>query len=290
MRISGESGTGEELVARAIHEWSPRRDGPFVAASCGAFPEGLIESELFGHEPGAFTGARARHIGRFEKANGGTLLLDEVSEIPPKAQLDLLRVLQEQKFERVGGEETIEVNVRVLAATNRDLEQCVREGKFREDLYYRLVVIQIHIPPLRERRDDIGPLAYHFLRRFAERSGKPIEGFTPEALDALTRFDWPGNVRQLENVLERAVVLAQHKLVDLGDLPDAIRKPAATALPQIDNLNELERATIQRVLNETGWNMRQAARRLGISRTTLYSKLRRHALELPEGRRKTAPR
>jgi len=283
--ISGESGTGKELIARAIHDQSPRRDGPFVATSCGAFPEGLIESELFGHEAGAFTGARSRHIGRFEKAHGGTLFLDEISEIPLKAQLDLLRVLQEHKFERVGGEQTIEVDVRIVAATNRDLEECVRAGKFRHDLYYRLVVIQIHIPPLRDRPDDIAPLAYHFLRRFAQRAGKPIEGFTPQALEALTEYKWPGNVRELENVVERAVVLTQHRLIDVADLPNSVRARRVEAVPQIDNLAAVEKATITRVLNETGWNLRESARRLGISRTTLYSKLRKHRIEPPEGRR-----
>ncbi len=277
--ITGESGTGKELVARAIHEQSPRRGGPFVAASCGAFPETLLESELFGYEDGAFTGSRGRKIGRFERAQNGTILLDEISEIAPKAQVDFLRVLQEHKFERIGGEATIDLNVRVLAATNKDLEDCVQRGTFRQDLYHRLNVINIHIPPLRDRPDDMAPLAYHFLRRFAEWTGKEVEEFTPAALDTLTQYSWPGNVRQLENVIERAVVLARMKSIDVRDLPQTLLSHASTAIPQTDNLAALEHATLARVLGETGWNLVQAAKRLGISRTTLYSKIRKHGIK-----------
>jgi DNA-binding NtrC family response regulator len=277
--IIGESGTGKELVARAIHQHSPRRGGPFVAASCGAFPETLLESELFGHEDGAFTGARGRRIGRFERAQGGTIFLDEISEIAPKAQVDLLRVLQEHTLERIGGQETISLDVRVVAATNKNLEECVQRRTFREDLYYRLNVIPIRIPPLRHRPDDIAPLAYHFLKWFGERMGKQVEAFSPAAINALTRFSWPGNVRQLENVVERAVVLARLKTIDVGDLPSDIVNLSA-ARSQVDDLAVLERETIVRVLTETGHNMVQAAKRLGISRTTLYSKLRKHGLKM----------
>jgi two-component system response regulator HydG len=280
--ITGESGTGKELVARAIHDQSPRRNGPFIAASCGAFPETLLESELFGHEDGAFTGSRGRKIGRFERAQRGTIFLDEISEISPKAQVDLLRVLQEHKFERIGGEQTIELDVRVLAATNKDLEECVRRGTFRQDLFHRLNVIPIHIPPLRERPDDIAPLAYHFLKRFAERTGKQVEEFSTAALDALTQFGWPGNVRQLENAVERAVVLARLKAIDVRDLPDSIANHTGGGATPIDNLAALERATITRVLAETGWNLVQAAKRLRVSRTTLYSKIRKHKLKSKE--------
>ena len=276
--ITGESGTGKELIARSIHESSPRRNGPFVDASCGAFSESLLESELFGHEAGAFTGARDRRIGRFEKAHGGTIFLDEISEISPKAQVDLLRVLQEHKFERVGGHDTVEVNVRVLAATNKDLENCITEHRFREDLYYRLNVIPVVIPPLRDRSDDIAPLAYHFLKRFSDRFGKQVEAFSPAALHALQNYGWPGNVRQLENAIERAVVLARLKTIDLRDLTDSIVHRDRGTMTATENLAALEKSTIVRVLGETSWNLNQAAKRLGISRTTLYSKIRKHNL------------
>jgi DNA-binding NtrC family response regulator len=279
--ITGESGTGKELLARAIHDQSPRRNGPFVAASCGALPETLLESELFGHEDGAFTGARGRKIGRFERAQGGTIFLDEISEISPKAQVDLLRVLQEFRFERIGSEETIDLNVRVLAATNKDLADCVRRNTFRSDLYHRLNVIPIHIPPLRERPDDIAPLAYHFLRRFAQRTGKPVQEISTEALDALTRFRWPGNVRELENAIEHSVVLARHRAIHVRDLPITVRDHTPDSVAPTDKLLAIERDTIARVLAETGWNLVQAARRLGVSRTTLYSKIRKHKLTQP---------
>jgi DNA-binding NtrC family response regulator len=279
--ITGESGTGKELLARAIHDQGPRRKGPFVAASCGAFPETLLESELFGHEDGAFTGARGRKIGRFERAQGGTIFLDEISEISPKAQVDLLRVLQEHQLERIGSEETVELNVRVLAATNQDLSDCVRRNKFRQDLYHRLNVFPMHIPPLRERIDDIAPLAYHFLSRFAQRTGKAVEEISNEALDALTQFRWPGNVRQLENAIEHSVVLARHKVVQLADLPPELRNRAPGTTAATDNLLILEKSTIARVLAETGRNLVKAAKRLGISRTTLYSKIQKHKLKPP---------
>jgi two-component system response regulator HydG len=279
--ITGESGTGKELVARAIHAQSPRCHGPFIAASCGAFPETLLESELFGHEDGAFTGARGRKIGRFERAQGGTIFLDEISEISAKAQVDLLRVLQEHKFERIGGETGIDLDVRVLAATNKDLPDCVRRGTFRKDLFYRLNVIDIRVAPLRDRRDDIAPLAYHFLKRFAERMRKPVEDFSPDALEALTRYHWPGNVRELENAIERAVVLARLKTVDAHDLPESIVQAPPAHMPASDNLAANELAVIARVLDEVGWKLTRAAKRLGISRTTLNSKIRKHRLKHP---------
>ncbi len=276
--ITGESGTGKELVARTIHLRSHRRDGPFVVANCAALPEGLLESELFGHEPGAFTGASTRRIGRFERAHGGTIFLDEIGDIPSKAQVDLLRVLQTREFERVGGTETIRVDVRVVAATHRDLDKLVAEGKFREDLYYRLNVIPIRIPPLRERPEDIVPLAYHFLNQFRERIGKPVQGFTPRAVEVLTSYHWPGNVRELENLIERLVVLCRGELIDIHDLPAYLWKPdEGERLGQIDNLETLERLTIARVIRQCT-NLKEAARRLGISRTTLYAKMRKYGL------------
>ncbi len=280
--ITGESGTGKELVARAIHQRSPRASGPFVVANCAAVPEGLLESELFGHEAGAFTGARTARKGRFERADGGTLFLDELGDIPPKAQVDLLRVLQEREFERVGGTRTIRVDVRIVAATNRDLEQLVRDGKFREDLYYRINVIPIHLPPLRERPEDIAPLAHHFLRRFAQRFNKPIDGFTPRAMEVLTGYSWPGNVRELENVIERVVVLCRGDRIDVEDLPSQLwRKTKAVPLETVDNLELVEKLTIERVVR-TSETMAQAARRLGISRTTLYAKLRKYQIRLKQ--------
>ncbi len=277
--ITGESGTGKELVARAIHRRSPRASGPFVVANCAALPESLLESELFGHEAGAFTGARAARKGRFERANGGTLFLDELGDIPPKAQVDLLRVLQEREFERVGGTQTIRVDVRIIAATNRDLQQLVREGKFREDLYYRVNVIPIHLPPLRERPEDIAPLAYHFLRRFARRFNKPIEGFTARAMEVLTAYAWPGNVRELENLIERVVVLCRADRIDVEDLPSHLwRKSKTMPLETVDNLELVEKLTIERVVR-TSSTVAEAARRLGISRTTLYAKMRKYGLD-----------
>src|SRR5215208_26280 len=227
--VLGESGTGKELVARAIHDDSPRREKPFVSVSCAAIPEGLLESELFGHEKGSFTGAVRRKLGRFELAHEGTLFLDEIGELPPSVQVKLLRVLQEQQFERVGGEETVEVDVRLVSATNRDLAAMVKEGRFREDLYYRLDVISMRLPALRERPGDVEELARHFLARSAPRLGRTATGFSPEAIELLRRHAWPGNVRELENVVEQALVFGEGELVTAGELPDALRRapPAA---------------------------------------------------------------
>ncbi len=271
--IQGESGTGKELVARAIHRLSPRRAGPFVVINCSAYPATLLESELFGHEKGAFTGALRQKSGRFEQAHGGTVFLDEVGEIPLTAQLKLLRVLQTRKFERVGGEQTLTVDVRILAATHKDLLQEVKNGNFREDLFYRLNVIPITLPPLRERRNDIPLLALHFLRRFAAERSKEIREFSSEAMRLLLDYAWPGNVRELENTIEHAVVLAKGGQVEAWDLPAALRltiaAPAAT-------MAQRELRTLVETLEECGWNKKLAAQRLGISRSTLYSMLRKH--------------
>src|SRR5512138_3440267 len=225
--VLGESGTGKELVARAIHDESARREKPFISVSCAAIPEGLLESELFGHEKGAFTGAVKRKLGRFELAHEGTLFLDEVGELPPSVQVKLLRVLQERRFERVGGEETVEVDVRLVSATNRDLAEMVKEGRFREDLYYRLDVVAMRLPPLRERPGDVEELARFFVGKLGPRFGRRVSGFTPEALALLKRHRWPGNVRELENVVEQALVFAEGEHIGPEDLPDGLRAAPA---------------------------------------------------------------
>ena len=284
--VLGESGTGKELVARALHEASPRRDKPFVSVSCAAIPEGLLESELFGHEKGAFTGAIRRKLGRFELAHEGTLFLDEVGEIPPATQVKLLRVLQERCFERVGGEETVDVDVRVISATNRDLAAAAREGRFREDLYYRLDVVAISLPPLRERPGDVEELAHHFLSRLAPRLGRAVKGFTPEALECLRRHRWPGNVRELENVLEQALVFADGERVRPGDLPEALRRaPAAGALPVpagdrslTEILEDLERQLILAAYERAKGVKAETARLLGIKASALYYKLEKYGI------------
>ncbi|MFZ5587865.1 MAG: sigma 54-interacting transcriptional regulator [Thermodesulfobacteriota bacterium] len=278
--ITGESGTGKELVAQAIHRKSPRRDRPFVVINCAAYPETLLESELFGHEKGAFTGAVRQKPGRFELAHGGTIFLDEVGEIPLPAQVKLLRVLQDQKFERLGGERTLSVNVRVLAATNKDLLAQVRSGRFRDDLYYRLSVIPIHLPPLRERPGDIPLLARHFLASFARQQGKTVADFSPEALRLLLEYPWPGNVRELENTVEHAAVLARGGSVTPADLPAALRQAQALPPPP-RTIQEQERRLLEEALAATGWNKKLAAQRLGISRSALYQKLKRHGLAEP---------
>ena len=277
--LTGESGTGKGLVARTIHEASTRREGPFVEANCVVYSEGILHSELFGHERGAFTGAARLKRGRFELAQGGTLFLDEIGEISAATQLLLLRVLQDRTFERVGGEDTLEADVRLVAATNRDLEEAMRQGAFRSDLYYRLKVIPVHLPPLRERREDVPVLAQHFLHDCAERMGKAVEGFAPEAATALEGYDWPGNARELENAIERMVVLARGQQIGIRDLPEGIRQrdrvPDAGAAGTLQNL---ERSRILDVLRESGGNKKLAASRLGIHRSTLYAKLRRYGL------------
>jgi len=273
--ITGENGTGKELAAMAIHECSTRKDGPFVVANCSAYPSTLLESELFGHERGAFTGAIRTKRGRFELAHKGTIFLDEIGEIPSTTQLLLLRVLQNRCFERVGGERTIEVDVRVIAATNKDLEKEIAAGRFREDLYYRLNVVPIHMPPLREKKEDIPLLCDHFLKKFCKEMGKDIKGFTAQAMKALIDYNWPGNVRELENVIQQMVILAKRDTIDKKLLPTHI----ANYLKKDISLAEYERELIIKVLKECNWNKHEAARRLKISRSTLYSKMKRYGLE-----------
>ena len=276
--ITGESGTGKELVAAAIHEHSPRASGPFVKLHCAALAETLLESELFGHERGAFTGAQARRDGRFQQADGGTLFLDEIGDITPATQVKLLRFLQEHEFQRVGGNQTIKVDVRVVAATNRDLLARVKEGLFREDLYYRLNVVSIEVPPLRARPSDIPLLAMHFLRKYAGENGKTVSTFSDEALERLTRYAWPGNVRELENAIERAVVICRSEVVQAGDLSATIvgsDAPGAHGVPPIPGttLAELEKFAILRTLEHTGGSTSRAAEILGISTRKIQYKL-----------------
>lgn len=290
--IHGESGTGKELIARAIHYTSNRAHHPFVSVSCAALVETLLESELFGHEKGAFTDAKSLKRGKFELADGGSLFLDEIGEISPKLQLNLLRVLQEREFHRVGGEEPIRVDVRIIAATNKNLEHAVREGSFREDLYYRLNVISVRVPPLRERREDIPLLVEHFVEKFNMESGKRVEGASEEVLQILTEHEWPGNVRELENVIERAVIINRGGVILPQDLPPYLSKRSAYGEAQESliyqahggqlTLQEVEKAHIQTILEETSWNIKRTARILGIDRSTLYAKIKRYGLK-PEG-------
>ena len=278
--IQGDSGTGKELVARAIHRRSPRKGKPFVVINCSAYPATLLESELFGHEKGSFTGAIRQKSGRFEQAHGGTVFLDEIGEIAPSAQIKLLRVLQTQKFERIGGEKTLNVNVRIIAATNKELLQQVKQGTFREDLYYRLNVIPLNLPPLSERRNDIPLLARYFLRRFAAEQSKQIEDFSPESLRFLLDYSWPGNVRELENTIEHATVLAKGSRVETSDLPAALHSAAKNESKPF-TLVEHESKLLVEVLEDCGWNKKQAAKRLGISRSTLYDKLKKYQITKP---------
>jgi DNA-binding NtrC family response regulator len=280
--ITGESGVGKELVADAIHNLSPRRAGPLVKVHCAALAESLLESELFGHEKGSFTGAQARKRGRFELANEGTLFLDEIGEINQNVQIKILRVLQERKFERVGGEETVETDVRIVAATNRDLKKEIAEGRFREDLYYRLNVVNIHVPPLRERRDDIPLLAMAFLGEFAQENGKKIEGFEPKARSALYAYSWPGNVRELRNCIESAVVMSRGGLVGLDDLPPSIRHSGDERdirVPAGSSLAEAEKILIRETLAAQNGNKSRTAEVLGIGRKTLYQKIDEYGIE-----------
>jgi DNA-binding NtrC family response regulator len=280
--ITGESGTGKELVARAIHAHSARAQRPFVAINCAAIPETLLESDLFGHKRGAFTDARSDKPGLFVEAGGGTLFLDEIGELPLTLQPKLLRVLQEREVRPLGATKSERVDVRVVTATNRDLEARLRDGRFREDLFYRLNVIHIQLPPLRDRAEDIMPLAEHFLSRSAARAGKSLRGWNESAAKMLVSYGWPGNVRELENVVERAVALAEHDIVGPQDLPPALRDRKnqdrlASALAQGLTLDQLEREYIQRVLEAEGGNKTRAALRLGLDRKTLYRKLEEYA-------------
>jgi two-component system, NtrC family, response regulator HydG len=286
--IQGESGTGKELVARTIHERSPRRNGPFVAVNCAALPETLLESELFGYEKGAFTGAAGRKEGRFELANGGTLFLDEVGDLSLVTQPKILRVLQEGEFERLGGTRTLQVDVRIVAATNQDVAEMVKEKRFREDLYYRLNVITIRVPPLREHAEDIRVLAQHYLRVYSAKNGRKLEGFTGEAIDRLEAYAWPGNVRELENVIERSVLLARKDRIDAEDLPEevmGVKRPPRDAILELIGtpLADIEQRLLDETLRITGGNKTQAAKLLGIDVRTVARKLERRGDDLAEG-------
>ena len=282
--IQGESGTGKELVANAIHRKSLRKNKPFVVINCAAYPSTLFESEIFGHEKGAFTGAIRQKIGRFEQADGGTIFLDEIGEIPPSAQIKLLRVLQSQKFERVGGNQTISIDARILAATNKDLLEEVKNDRFREDLFYRLNVIPIKLPPLRLRRNDIPLLAKYFQKRFTVEMGKDAQDFSSEVMKRFLDYDWPGNVRELENSIEHAVVLSKGSRIELRHLPSVLgrsRQELNSELLSSRSLFEHEKSLLLEVMEECDWNKSQAARRLGISRSTLYDKLKKYRVLKP---------
>ena len=283
--LQGESGTGKELLARLIHQLSPRAARRIIAVNCGALHENLLESELFGHEKGAFTGATARRVGRFEEADGGTLFLDEVGELSPQVQVKLLRFLQEREFQRLGGNQTLRTDVRVISATNRDLEQRVKEGAFREDLFYRLNVVMMSLPPLRERREDIPPLIDHFLKKYAEENGREIEGLTSEAQDVLLKYDYPGNVRELENIIERAVVIAREAVISVEDLPfrESMEETAAGRKAEEGllrgSIEELERNLIVEAMEKAGDHQSRAADLLGISERMLRYKLKKYGLK-----------
>lgn len=293
--VTGESGTGKELIARAIHYNSSRAQGPFVPINCGAIPSELLESELFGHMKGAFTGAIANRVGRFEMADGGTIFLDEIGDLEPSLQVKLLRALQERSFEPVGSTKTVQVNVRVIAATNLNLEEAVEHGKFREDLFYRLNVIPISVPPLRERKADIPLLLKHFMDLFTRTKGRGLSGFSPEALDCLSAYAWPGNIRELENLVERLTILKGQGQVEAVDLPPKYRASAeapheigAVEIP--DNgmdfngaVDAYENALILQALQKTGWNRNQAALLLRLNRTTLVEKIKKKGLRPPDG-------
>jgi len=275
--VTGESGTGKELIAQAIHGNSQRCYMPFIALSCGALPDSLLESELFGYERGAFTGAEHTKKGRFEMADKGTLFLDEIGDISLKTQVDLLRVLQQKEFRRLGGQEEIKVDVRILAATNRDLEKAISENKFREDLFYRLNVISIHVPPLRERKDDIPLLVKAFIRRYCLEMNKELLKITPSALKLLMDYNWPGNVRELENVIERALVIGRDKEIVTDDLPFSRKELGPQTTPI--SLKLMEKMHIKRMLEETGWNISKTARVLEVDRQTLYNKIEKYKIE-----------
>jgi DNA-binding NtrC family response regulator len=286
--ITGESGTGKELIARAIHARSARRDQPFVAVNVAALPEALVESELFGHEKGAFTGAHARVLGKFELAHGGTVFLDEIGSLRLDLQSKLLRVLQEREIWRVGGSRPIPVDVRVVAATNLNVRQAVRERTFREDLFYRLNVVPIHVPPLRTRREDLPMLVEHFVRKIARECNRDVRGVSAGALDVLIRYEWPGNVRELENVIHRAVVLARGPVLHLEDIPLDVAMPETgprvagdPGLPLREALEQFERQYVLRVLERVGWNVSRAARILGVHRNTILSKLGTWGVQRP---------
>ena len=275
--ITGETGTGKGLAAKAIHTNSSRRNGPFVTVNCGAIPEHLMESELFGHQKGAFTDAKETKKGRLELAHGGTLFLDEIGEISMRMQIDLLRVLEDRVFYRVGGTQPIEADFRVIAATNRDLEEAIKTGDFREDLFYRLNVISFVMPSLSQRKEDIPLLADHFLYRFSQETNKPIDSISREAMDEMMIYDWPGNIRELENAIERAVVVGRHREILPENLPIFCHEPAPAI--KAHSLKDVEKSHIERVLTENQWNIARSAKILGIDRSTLYSKIKRYEIE-----------
>ncbi|MEJ2048436.1 MAG: sigma-54 dependent transcriptional regulator [Calditrichota bacterium] len=276
--IRGESGTGKELIARAIHSRSKRRYFPIVAVNCGAIPETLLESELFGHEKGAFTGAQYRRKGKLELANGGTLFLDEIGDISSKMQIDLLRVLEGKRFTRLGGSEEIKVDFRLICATNKNLEKLVEEEKFRDDLYYRINVFSIFLPPLRKRKSDIMPLANHFIQKYARSMGKPQKTTTQAVQDMMLEYSWPGNVRELENAIERAMVIGKSSEITIDDLPLHINTSEKTASKKV-KLSDLEKDHILRILDETGGNVTKTANLLGIDRVTLYNKMKKYGVK-----------
>ncbi|KPJ51937.1 Fis family transcriptional regulator [candidate division TA06 bacterium DG_24] len=274
--IHGESGTGKELVARAIHSNSPRRYFPIIPVNCGALPEGILESEIFGHEKGAFTGAQYRRKGKLEMADGGTLFLDEIGNISMKTLMDLLRVLETKKFTRLGGSQEITVDFRVICATNQNLEKMVEENTFREDLYYRINVFSIFLPPLRERRSDVPLLAKHFVQKYALAMNKQVNEISPDAMDLLVRYDWRGNVRELENAIERAMVVGKPPRIVAEDLP--FQLSAKRSIPSADSLEEIEKAHIRNILERTAWNISRAAEILKIERVTLYNRIKKYGL------------
>lgn len=291
--VTGESGTGKELMAKAIHYNSPRATGPFIPINCGAIPSELLESELFGHVKGAFTGAIANRVGRFEMADGGTIFLDEIGDLEPSLQVKLLRALQERSFEPVGSTKTVSVNVRVIAATNLNLEQAVENGRFREDLYYRLNVIPLAVPALRERRTDIPLLLNHFMEIFSKAKGRGLTGIASDALDCLVNYPWPGNIRELENLVERMTILKGHGVIDISDVPPKYRsgKPTSAEVGELDipdsgmdfnsAVDAYENALILKALEKTGWNRNQAASLLRLNRTTLVEKIKKKGLTPP---------
>lgn len=284
--IFGESGTGKELIANAIHQNSPRKERPLITVNCAALPETLLESELFGHEKGSFTGAIARKQGRFQLAHHSSIFLDEVAEMAPATQAKILRVLQEREFEPLGSTQTIKVDTRVIAATNKNLEEEIKKGRFREDLYYRLNVVSLEVPPIRERREDISLLADFFLKRYAEKNKRVLKGFTPRAMDLLMRYDWPGNVRELENVVERAVIMARGEMITPAEFPDILQeldpevKATYVNLSPGRTLKDVEKDMIIRTLEETAGNRTHAAKILGISRRTLQLKLKEYGINM----------
>ncbi len=288
--ITGETGTGKGVIARAIHQNSTRADRPFVSINCGALPENLLESELFGHTKGAFTGAFTSKNGKFEQANSGTIFLDEIGDMSPDLQVKILRVLEENEFEKVGGNRTISVNIRVIAATHRDLEERMEQGLFREDLFYRLFVIPLHLPPLRERKSDIPLLAKHFHEQFNQKNNLAIEGFTADTLDLLHAYAWPGNIRELKNLVERLVVLKQMGWLQPADLPDKIRGPrkvitpppakeiSEEGIPLATAVTEFEKDLILQSLEKAKWVKNRAAKLLHLNRTTLVEKIKRYEI------------